>query len=124
MEGRRRVAVVTGGGRGIGRAVALALARDGADVAVDYRRDDVSAHDTVTAIEALGRQARAYRASVDSFDQDQVMVEAVLAEFGTIDILVNNAGIASRGRRITDTDPAEVGRVIGTHAVGAHYLCQ
>ena len=62
------VALVTGGGRGIGRAIALGLAEDGADVAVNYRRDDDAAAETVETIEKLGRRARAYPASVDDYD--------------------------------------------------------
>ena len=79
LEGR--VALVTGGGRGIGRAISIALAEDGADVAVNYRRDADSAAETVAAIEKLGRRAKAYAASIDSYEQDQAMVEAVLADF-------------------------------------------
>lgn len=117
-----RVALVTGGGRGIGRAIALALAEDGADVAVNYRRDADSASATVAAIQKLGRKAQAFRASVDDWDADQEMVRAVLHEFGHVDILINNAGIASRGASVTDTDPAEMERVVRTHAFAAHYL--
>jgi NAD(P)-dependent dehydrogenase (short-subunit alcohol dehydrogenase family) len=119
-----RVALVTGGGRGIGRAIALALAEDGADVAVNYRRDEATAKETVGAIEALGRRARAYGASVDRLEDDERMVEAVLADFGFVDILVNNAGIASRGQSVADTDPAELERVVRTHALGPHHLCK
>ncbi|MBV8160882.1 MAG: SDR family oxidoreductase [Acidimicrobiia bacterium] len=119
-----RVALVTGGGRGIGRAIAWGLAADGADVAVNYRRDEEAAQQTVKELEALGRRAGAYRASVDSEAEDQAMADAVLADFGHVDILVNNAGIASRGGSVAKTDPGEVGRVIGTHAVGAHHLCR
>jgi len=117
-----RVALVTGGSRGIGRAISLALAEDGADVVVNYRRDEEAANETVAAIEALGRRAKAYSASVDSWDEDRAMVEAALAGFGHIDILVNNAGIASRGQSVADTDPAEMERVVRTHAFGPHYL--
>jgi NAD(P)-dependent dehydrogenase (short-subunit alcohol dehydrogenase family) len=120
LEGR--VALVSGGGRGIGRAIALALAADGADVAVNYRRDDDAAADTVVAIEALGRKAKAYSASVDDFEADRGMVERIIADFGSIGILVNNAGIASRGQSVADTDPEEMRRVVSTHAFGAHYL--
>jgi 3-oxoacyl-[acyl-carrier protein] reductase len=119
-----RVALVTGGGRGIGRAIALGLAEDGADVAVNYRRDETSAVETVASIERLGRRARAFRASVDSWAEDQAMVEEVLATFGHVDILVNNAGLASRGHSVADTDPAELERVVRTHAFGPHFLAK
>ena len=114
LEGR--VALVTGGSRGIGRAISLALAADGADVAVNYRKDEEAARQTVADIEALGRRAAAYQASVDSVEEDQAMVDAALDAFGHVDILVNNAGIASRGQTVSDTDPAELTRVVGTHA--------
>ena len=117
-----RVALVTGGGRGIGRAIALALAQDGADVAVNYRRDEAAARETVAAIEASGRRAKSYRASVDVFAEDEAMVKAVLADFGHVDILINNAGLASRGHGVADTDPAELERVVRTHAFGPHFL--
>ena len=122
LEGR--VALVTGGGRGIGRAIAIALAEDGADVAVNYRRDRESADEAVALIEKLGRRAVAYQASVDDNAQNEAMVEAVLGDFGHVGILVNNAGIASRGQSVADTDPAELERVVRTHALGAHRLCQ
>jgi 3-oxoacyl-[acyl-carrier protein] reductase len=120
LEGR--VALVTGGGRGIGRAISLALAEDGADVAVNYRRDEQAADKTVTDIEKLGRRAARYHASVDSWDDDVAMVDAVLSDFGGVDILVNNAGIASRGHSVVDTDPAELERVWRTHTFGAFAL--
>jgi 3-oxoacyl-[acyl-carrier protein] reductase len=119
-----RVALVTGGGRGIGRAISLALARDGADIAVNFRRNADAAQETVTAIQALGRKARAFQASVDRFEQDQTMVADVLQEFGHIDILVNNAGLSSRGHTVADTDPAELERVVRIHAFAPHYLAK
>src|SRR3546814_3987585 len=91
-----RVALVTGGSRGIGRAIALALAQAGADVAVNYRRGKDEADEVVAEIVKMGRKAKAYAASVESFEEDQVMVADVLKDFGSIGILVNNAGIASR----------------------------
>ncbi len=118
------VALVTGGGRGIGRAISLALAADGADIAVNYRKDQDAADATVAEIESMGRRAISYRASIDSLDDDRRMVAEVLADFGAIDILVCNAGIASRGQSVVDTDPNELDRVIRTHAFGAHHICQ
>jgi len=119
-----RVALVTGGGRGIGRAIALALAEDGADVAVNYRQDETAAKETVAAIETLGRRARAYPAAVDVPDDCRRLVEAAVADFGCVDVLVNNAGIASRGQGVEKTDPAELERVLRIHALAPHRLCQ
>ena len=94
MEQEARIALVTGGGRGIGRAIALGLAEDGADIAINYRRDDEAAQETVAEIEKLGRRAIAYSASVDDLAACEQMVAQVLSDFGAVDILVNNAGIA------------------------------
>jgi NAD(P)-dependent dehydrogenase (short-subunit alcohol dehydrogenase family) len=121
---RGRVALVTGGGRGIGRAIALSLAEAGADVAVNYRRDDDAAGETVAKIERLGRRAKAYQASVENLEDDARMVSDVLKDFGSIGILINNAGIASRGQPVADTDPQEMERVVRVHAFGPHYLCK
>ena len=117
-----RVALVTGGGRGIGKAIALGLAAAGADVAINYRKDESSAAETVGEIERLGRRAVSYAASVDDDAACAEMVERVLADFGAVDILVNNAGIASRGQTVADTDPAELERVWRTHAF-ASWMC-
>jgi 3-oxoacyl-[acyl-carrier protein] reductase len=119
-----RVALVTGGGRGIGRAISELLAAHGATIAVNYRRDADAAADTVSAITGAGGSARAYAASVDDPEACQSMVDAVVGDFGGIDILVCNAGIASRGRSVADTDPAEMIRVVATHAFGPHHMAR
>lgn len=119
-----RVALVTGGGRGIGRAICLALAEQGADVAVNYHRDADAAAQTVADIEALGRRAVAYQASVDSLEDVERMVASALADLGHVDLLVNNAGVASRGRSVADTDPDEPLRLLASHAIGPHHLCR
>lgn len=119
-----RVALVTGGGRGIGRSVCEHLAAAGATVAVNYRRDADAATDTVAAIESAGGVARAYLASVDDAEAMAAMIPAIVDELGPVDLLVCNAGIASRGRSVADTDPAELVRVLNTHAVGAHHACR
>lgn len=117
-----RVALVTGASRGIGRAIAIALAEAGADVAVNYRRDEDAANETVAEIAKLGRKAKAYSASVENFEEDQKMVADVLKDFGSIGILVNNAGIASRGQSVVDTDPQELERVLRVHAMAPHFV--
>lgn len=73
-----RLAFVSGGSRGIGRAIAVGLAADGADVAISYRRDEQAAADTVAENEALGRRARAYAGDVSSHDDNRVVAEATL----------------------------------------------
>ncbi len=121
MSLKGRIAIVTGGGRGIGKAIALGLADDGADIAIFFRKDEPAAFDTVKQIEAKGRKARAYAVSVDSFEKVQEGVERVVKEMGPIGILINNAGIASRGLSVADTDPAEMERVVRTHGFGPFY---
>lgn len=120
LEGRN--ALVTGGGRGIGRAISLALAEDGADVAVNYRRDADAAAETVAEIEKLGRRAVAVQASVDDPAADEAMVAEVVDALGGLDIVVHNAGVASRGLPVASTEPDELARVLGAHAVGPFHL--
>jgi NAD(P)-dependent dehydrogenase (short-subunit alcohol dehydrogenase family) len=119
-----RTALVTGGGRGIGRSIALALAADGCDVAVNYRRDADSAAATVADLEGLGARAVAYPASVDDPDAATGLGEAVLADFGPVDLLVCNAGIASRGGTVAETSLDEVDRLMRTHVYSAFQLCR
>lgn len=119
-----RIALVTGGGRGIGRAISERLAAAGAAVAVNYRRDADAAAETVRAIESAGGVARSYAASVDDADAMAAMVEQIGGDLGPVDLLVCNAGIASRGNSVADTDPDELIRVLHTHAVGAHHACR
>ncbi len=86
-----RVALVTGGGQGIGAATAIALARDGADVAFSFRRDEEAAAATVAAIEAHGRRALAIKADMGDADQVMGMIDQTRTELGPITLLVNNA---------------------------------
>ncbi len=119
-----RVALVTGGNRGIGAAISVGLASDGADVAMVYRRDSESAADTTRAVEALGRRGVGYQASVDDLDAVAATTDAVLADFGHVDILVHSAGIASRGHTVADTDPEEFERLFRVHSFAAFMLCK
>lgn len=119
-----RTALVTGASRGIGRGIALGLARAGAAVGVNYRRDEDAARAVVAEIENGGGRAVALRASVTELEQVDALAEQALARLGAVDLLVCNAGIASRGLAVADTDPAELMRVMATHALGAHRLIQ
>ena len=92
-----KTAVVTGGSRGIGRAICLELARQGANVVLCYAGNEVMAAETVSACEALGVQAMALRCNVSDAGEVKALMDAALARFGRIDILVNNAGITRDG---------------------------
>ena len=92
-----KVAIVTGGTRGIGRAIAEDLALNGADVAINYRRSSQEAEAFVRHLESMGRRGLAVQADVASFADAQRMVETVIQELGRLDILVNNAGINRDG---------------------------
>ena len=86
-------AIVTGGSLGIGSAIAVTLAREGCNVAINYRRHDTEAKQVVAEIEQMGRRGLAIKADVASYKDAQNMVQAVVREFGRLDILVCNAGI-------------------------------
>ncbi len=95
MKLKGRTALVTGGSRGIGRAVALALAEEGADVAVNYVSSEGAAKEVAEQIRKLGRRAMQAQADVADYPDTFRMAQEVLKEFGHLDILVNNAGISS-----------------------------
>lgn len=92
-----KVALVTGGSRGIGRAIALKLAENGADVAINYAGNTAAAEEVKAAIEQMGRKVLLIQCSVADTDGVQAMVNQVVKELGRLDILVNNAGITRDG---------------------------
>ena len=116
-----RVALVTGGGRGIGREIALELARAGADVAVNYHADPGQARATAADIEALGVRAMAVAADVGDAAAVRRMVDEVTAAFGSLDILVNNAGVQT-WTPFLDVTESEWDLVIRTNLKGC-FLC-
>src|SRR5213593_4546364 len=93
-----RIALVTGAGRGFGRAIALAFGREGADLVVNYNASGPAAKEVVAELERLGRRAEAVQADVARADQVRAMVDRAVARFGRLDILVNNAGVMTRGQ--------------------------
>ena len=113
-------AVVTGGSRGIGRAIAVRLARQGADVCFSYRANAAAAAETAAAVEELGRQALQVEADVSEPDSAQALVGAALERFGKVDILVNNAGI-TRDDLIMRMSPEAWTEVLQTNLFGAFY---
>jgi len=102
LEGR--VAIVTGASRGIGRAIALAFAREGARVCVNYSRSRERAMEVVEEIGRMGGEAFAYQADVSRLEQVREMVRETIKRFGRLDILVNNAGVMYRGSILETPD--------------------
>ncbi|EXX85439.1 3-oxoacyl-ACP reductase [Paenibacillus darwinianus] len=115
LEGKK--ALVTGASRGIGRAIAIALAEAGADVAVNYAGSEAAAAETVAVVEALGRKGLLVKGDVGKTDAFEAMVKAVIEAFGSIDILVNNAGI-TRDNLIMRMKEEEFDQVIETNLKG------
>ena len=118
MEGK--VALVTGGSRGIGRAVCLELARQGAAVAVNYAGSQQAAQETVEACRALGAQAEAFQADVSDAAACEGLVQAVKDRFGRLDVLVNNAGVTRDGLLMTAKEE-DFDRVLDTNLKGAYF---
>ncbi|HEY7590336.1 MAG TPA: 3-oxoacyl-[acyl-carrier-protein] reductase [Candidatus Limnocylindrales bacterium] len=115
-----KAAVVTGGSRGIGRAIAVRLASQGADVAFSYKGNESAAKETVAAIEALGRKAVAHQGDVSAPESADALVKAAIDAFGKVDILVNNAGI-TRDDLIMRMTPEMFREVLETNLFGAFY---
>jgi 3-oxoacyl-[acyl-carrier protein] reductase len=117
-----KVALVTGGGRGLGRAIALALAQQGADVGVNYRSNADSAADVVSRIGAMGRSAIAIQGDTSAGREAcEAIVKAAIDEFGKVDILVNNAGI-TRDNLMMRMDAEEWQSVIDTNLSGPFWM--
>jgi len=115
-----KTALVTGGSRGIGRAIVLRLATQGADVAFSYKGNATAAAEVVAAVEAMGRRALSIQADARSQEGAEGLVKSVLEAFTKIDILVNNAGI-TRDNLIMRMNPEEWSEVLETNLFGAFY---
>jgi len=121
LEGK--TAIVTGASRGLGRAIALAFAREGADVLVNYASREERAAEVAAAIEKLGRRAILFRADVSDAVQVRAMVQAAVEQFGRVDILVNNAGV-TMPKGLLETSEAEWDRVLAINLKGVFLCCQ
>lgn len=113
-----KTALVTGATRGIGRAIALKFAAEGADVAFTYRSQHEAAQSLIEEIQALGVRAKAYASDAASYEDAHTVVEDVKAEFGRIDILVNNAGVTRDGLMLR-MDETQWDTVIGNNLKSA-----
>lgn len=114
-------ALVTGASRGIGRAAALELAKQGANVAVNYAGSEAKAEAVVSEIQQLGRQAFKFRANVADESEVKAMIKEVVSRFGSLDILVNNAGI-TRDNLLMRMKETEFDEVINTNLKGV-FIC-
>jgi 3-oxoacyl-[acyl-carrier protein] reductase len=123
MRLKGKSAVVTGGGRGVGRAVSIAFAREGADLVVNYAARSESAQEVVTEIEKMGRKAVAVKANVAQKEACQRIVTTAIENFGKIDILVNNAGI-SRPAMLSKMTEEQWDEVVDVHLKGAFFCTQ
>ena len=115
---RDRIAMVTGGSRGVGAVVARELAGAGAKVAVTYMRSPEAAAAVVADIEAAGGRAMAVYASAADEASWRAAADEVSSTFGDVDLLVSNAGVASRGRSVADSEPEEFEQLLAVHALG------
>ena len=118
-----KIALVTGGGRGIGRAICLELATRGATVIVNYNRSAAAADEVVAEIESAGGAAKSIKTDVSDAERVADMFQAIVSDFGTIDILVNNAGM-TRDNVIMMMKPADFDAVIETNLRSCWLCCK
>ena len=117
MNFENKTAVVTGGSRGIGLAIAKKLAAGGANIAVLYVGDEAEGQNAVEELRAMGAKAEAYFCDVSDFEASKKVVDAVIGEFGGIDILINNAGI-TRDKLVLNMDEKDFDAVINVNLKG------
>ena len=119
-----KTALVTGGGRGIGRGIVLEFARAGADVAINFLRDRGAAEATAAEVRSVGRRAVVLQADVGDREAVEGMVGEAVDALGHLDIAVANSGVASRVAPVARVDPAEWRRVLSTDLDGAFYTAR
>ena len=122
-----RTALVTGGSRGIGAAIVLKLANEGADVAINYANNQQAAEDIASQVRSLGRKANVYQADVADADACKRMCETAAADLGQISLLVNNAGIGSAAidrPSIVDATDEQWNLLLGANLFGAINMCR
>lgn len=118
------VALITGGDSGIGRAVALAYAREGADVAFTYLSEESDAEATTRLVEAAGRRVVAFKMDQSDPDRCREVVNATVDRLGKLDILINNAGFQKTWSSVKKIEPSELGRIFNVNIEGMYYFTQ
>jgi NAD(P)-dependent dehydrogenase (short-subunit alcohol dehydrogenase family) len=119
-----RAAIITGGDSGIGRAVALAFAREGADVVISYLNEDEDAEETARVVRDAGRRVELVPGDIGSPEHCREVVERAITSFDRLDVLVNNAAFQMSYDRITDIPPEEIEYAFRTNIVAMFWLCQ
>jgi glucose 1-dehydrogenase len=123
MPLKNKVAIVTGGNSGIGKAIALELAAQGANIVIDYISDPEATEELEQRIIALGDRAIGTRADVSKVSDLQMLIDTTVSEFGRVDIMVNNAGIETR-TSVLDTTEAQYQRVLDVNLKSAFFGTQ
>ncbi|AHF80229.1 SDR family NAD(P)-dependent oxidoreductase [Thermococcus paralvinellae] len=124
MELRAKVALVTGASRGIGRAIAVALAQKGANVVINYGHNEEEARKTEELCKAYGVDTLVVKADVSKREEVKAMVEKIIEKFGRIDILINNAGILGKAMKPMEITDEEWDRVLDVNLKGAFIVTQ
>jgi NAD(P)-dependent dehydrogenase (short-subunit alcohol dehydrogenase family) len=124
MKLKGRTAIITGGSRGIGKAISLALASEGANVVINYRRDEDAARQTVAEVEAFGVKTLSFQADIGDHEQVKEMVSKTVDSLGKVDILINNAGIATRNELVGDINIKGLRRMMDTDFWGPLHCTQ
>jgi len=118
MELRGKNALITGASRGIGKSIALTLARNGVNIAINFLKNKELAENVAKKAISYGIKARIYRADVSNFEEVKSMVEKIISDFGSIDILINNAGIIPKNYSITNIPIEEWQKIINVNLTG------
>ncbi len=116
-----KVVLVTGASRGIGKGIAIELAKRGASIAINYSKDDTGAQNTLEEVIALGVYAKAYKCNIGISNNCKELIDNVIKEFGKIDILINNAGISKIGL-FMDSSIEEIEELVNINQLGPMYL--
>ena len=120
---KNKIALITGAGRGIGRAIAIALAKEGAEVVINYNGSEERAKEVKQTIEENGGKASMYKCNVSDFAACEAMIKDIIKEYGHLDILVNNAGITKDGLLMKMSEE-DFDAVLDTNLKGAFHTIQ
>lgn len=116
-----KIALVTGASRGIGRAIVLELAKEGASIVINYSKDDDGAKETLEEIKKINGYGILIKEDISSYEKTKTMVDEIITTMGRIDILVNNAGISTVGL-FMDSDKESIDRIMNVNLLGPVYL--